>query len=400
MSAHHPETRTVHHPVPEPHGSRPLGVPLYQGHLFSFTDAEEMAAAFHGPDGAFFYNRLGNPTVRALEDAVAGLEGGTAGLAFSSGMGAINAVLLSLLSPGDHVVAQRCLYGGTYAVLDDLATRWGVEVTHVSGSDPAEVSAALRPTTRLLYLETIANPTTRVPDLAAHIAEAARDVITVVDNTFATPLLCRPLDHGADIVVHSATKFLGGHSDVLGGVAVFGSAEIHQRVWHYATELGASADPFAAWLTLRGMQTLALRLERQCANALTLAERLAAHPAVAAAHYPGLPSHPDHAIARRLLAGGAGGGVLAFELAGGRQAGRAFIEAVRLASLSPSLGDVKTLVMHPASTSHRQLDADALAAAGIGEGTVRVAVGIEHPDDLWADLDQALATAAKAAKAA
>ncbi|MGP3967010.1 trans-sulfuration enzyme family protein [Streptomyces sp. 6N223] len=392
---HHPETRTVHHSVPQPTGSRPVGVPLYQGHLFSFADAEEMAAAFQEPETTFFYNRYGNPTVRALEEAVAGLEGGTAGLAFASGMGAINGVLLALLKPGDHVIAQRCLFGGTYTVLDDLATRWGVEVTHVSGGDPAEVRAALRPTTRLLYLETIANPTTRVGDLPALISEAAgHGLTTVVDNTFATPLLCRPLDHGADIVIHSATKYLGGHSDVLGGVAVFGSDELRRRVWRYATEQGASADPFAAWLTLRGMQTLALRLERQCANALTLARRLADHPAVTAVHYPGLPGHPDHAIARRLLAGGAGGGVLAFDLAGGRQAGRTVIESVRLASLSPSLGDVKTLVMHPASTSHRQLDADALAAAGIGEGTVRVSVGIEHPDDLWHDLGQALAKVA------
>jgi cystathionine beta-lyase/cystathionine gamma-synthase len=388
----HPETRTVHHTVPQPTGSKPLGVPIYQGHTFSFDDAEAMAAAFNDPRGAFFYNRLGNPTVRALEDAVTGLEGAAAGMAFSSGMGAINAVLLGLLGTGDHVIAQRCLYGGTYAVLNDLAARWGVEVTLVSGQDPAEVREALRPTTRMLYLETIANPTTRVADLPALIAEVADrdDITTVVDNTFASPLLCRPIEHGADIVVHSLTKYLGGHSDVLGGAAVFRSAATHERVWHHSGEQGASAAPFTAWLTLRGMQTLALRMERHCANALTLAERLAAHPAVSHVSYPGLPSHPDHAIARRLLTGGAGGGVLAFDLAGGRPAGRTFVESVRLASLSPSLGDVKTLVMHPASTSHRQLDADALAAADIGEGTIRLAVGVEHPDDLWTDLDQAL----------
>jgi methionine-gamma-lyase len=271
----------------------------------------------------------------------------------------------------------------------DLAERWGVEVTYVSGSDADEVRRALRPNTRMLHLETIANPTTQVSDLPAAIgAVAGHEVISVVDNTFA-PLLCRPLQHGADIVVHSATKFLGGHSDVLGGVAAFGSAELHHRVWEYATEFGAAADPFAAWLTLRGIQTLALRIERQCASALMLAERLAAHPTVTRVCYPGLPSHPEHAIARRLLT--AGGGVLSFDLAGGRQAGRVFTEAVRLATLSPSLGDVKTLVLHPGSTSHRQLNADELAAAGIGEGTVRIAVGIEHPDDLWADIEQALA---------
>jgi methionine-gamma-lyase len=390
----HPETRTVHQPVPEPRGSRPLGVPIYQQHQFSFDSADDLAAAFDGPDAAFFYNRLGNPTVRALEDAVADLEGGTGALAFASGMGAINAVLLGLLSSGDHVIAQRCLYGGTYASLCDLAERWGVEVTFVSGDDAAEVREALRPNTRLLYLETIANPTTQVVDLPALIAEVAgREIISVVDNTFASPLLCRPLEHGADIVVHSATKYLGGHGDIVGGVAVFASAELRRRIWDHAIELGASADPFAAWLTLRGMQTLALRMKRQCANALFLAERLGAHPATTRVYYPSLPSHPGYAIAQRLLDGGAGGGVLAFDMAGGREAGRIFAEAVRLALLTPSLGNVQTLVVHPASSTHRQLDAASLAAAGIGEGTVRIAVGIEHPEDLWADFEQALSKA-------
>ncbi|GAA2598528.1 aminotransferase class I/II-fold pyridoxal phosphate-dependent enzyme [Actinomadura fulvescens] len=392
MSSEHPETRAVHPAVVQPAGSRPLSVPIYQGHLFAFDSADDMAAAFDGPQGAFFYSRLGNPTVRAFENAVADLEGGTSALATASGMGAINAVLMSLLRSGDHVIAQSCLYGGTYALLKDLAERWGVEVTYVTGDDPAEVRAALRPETRLLYLETIANPTTQVVDLPALIAEVgdAPDVRTVVDNTFATPLLCRPIEHGADIVVHSATKFLGGHSDIIGGVAVFADADVHRRVWDHAVELGATADPFAAWLAIRGLATVALRVARQNETALDLARRLAAHPAVARVNYPGLPEHPQYELARRLL-DGRGGGVLSFELAGGREAGRTFIGAVQLVSLTPSLGDVKTLVMHPASTSHRQLDAAALAAAGIGEGTVRMAVGIEHADDLWSDIAQALA---------
>ncbi len=387
-----PETRTVHPPLPHP-GNTPLGVPIYQAGQFSFDSADRLAAAFGDPDGDFFYSRYSNPTVQALEEAVTDLEGGVAGRAFASGMGAISAVLLGLVSSGDHVIAQRRLYGGTHAVLTDLARRWGVEVTLVSGDDPDEVREALRPTTRLLYLETIANPTTHVADLPALISAAASGgVVSVVDNTFASPILCRPIEHGADVVVHSATKFLGGHADIVGGVAVFASAELHRRVWDYSVEQGATTDPFAAWLTLRGMQTLALRMERQCANALVLAERLADHPAVARVYYPDLPDHPDYATARRLLS--AGGGVLAFDLAGGREAGRAFIEAVRLAALTPSLGDVKTLVLHPASTSHGQLDAEALAAAGIGAGMVRIAVGIEHPEDLWGDIEQALATSA------
>ncbi|MFD9031834.1 trans-sulfuration enzyme family protein [Streptomyces sp. NPDC059567] len=390
-----PETLAVHPPHPEITGSSPMSVPLYQGHIFSFDTADAMADAFHAP-GTFLYNRFGNPTVRALEDAVARLEGGTAGLSYASGMGAINGVLLALLSAGGHVVAQRCLYGGTYAVLTDLAERWGVEVTYVSGTDPEEVRRALRPETRLLYLETIANPTTRVGDLPALIAVAAEaGVPSAVDNTFASPLLFRPIEHGADIVIHSATKYLAGHADVLGGIAVFKDAELYGRVRHHAVELGASTDPFAAWLTLRGLQTLPLRIERQCTSALDLAGRLAAHPAVSAALHPALAGHPDEAVARRLLPKG-GGGVISFDLAGGREAGRAFVGAVRVASLSPSLGDVKTLVMHPASTSHRRLDAAALEAAGIGPGTVRVSVGIEHVEDLWADLEQALDVAAKA----
>ncbi|MEU4101646.1 aminotransferase class I/II-fold pyridoxal phosphate-dependent enzyme [Streptomyces tanashiensis] len=385
-----PETLAVHPPRVEVTGSRPLGVPLHQGHVFAFDSAEALAEGFTSPD-AFLYARLGNPTVRTLEDAVARLEGGTAGLSFASGMGAINAVLLGLLGSGGHVIAQTCLYGGTYAVLSDLAARWGVDVTYVSGADPEEVRAALRPETRLLYLETIANPTTRVADLPGLAAVAAEAGVPVaVDNTFASPLLCRPLDHGADIVVHSATKYLAGHADVLGGIAVFKDTELYGKVRRHAVEQGASTDPFAAWLTLRGMQTLSLRIERQSASAAELAARLEAHPAVEAVRHPALASHPDRAIAARLLPAG-GGGVVSVDLAGGREAGRTFVEAVRLASLSVSLGDVKTLVMHPASTSHHQLDAAALAAAGIGAGTVRLSVGIEHVEDLWTDLEQALA---------
>lgn len=391
-TSEHAETRVVHTSVVQPVGSRPLSVPIYQGHLFAFDSADDMAAAFDGPQGAFFYSRLGNPTVRAFEDAMAELEGGAGALAAASGMGAINAVLMSLLQSGDHVIAQSCVYGGTYALLKDLTERWGVEVTYVTGEDPAEVRAALRPETRMLYLETIANPTTQVADLPALIAEVrdAANVRTVVDNTFATPLLCRPIEHGADIVVHSATKFLGGHSDIVGGVSVFADAAVHRRVWDHATELGATADPFAAWLAVRGLATVALRVARQNETALELARRISAHPAVTQVNYPGLPEHPQHEVAQRLL-GGRGGGVLSFELADGREAGRTFIEAVQLVSLTPSLGDVKTLVMHPASTSHRQLDAEALAAAGIGEGTVRMAIGIEHVEDLWSDVEQALA---------
>jgi cystathionine beta-lyase/cystathionine gamma-synthase len=211
----------------------------------------------------------------------------------------------------------------------------------------------------------------------------------VVDNTFATPVLCRPIEHGADIVVHSATKYLGGHDDVTLGLSVSARHETHRALWKSSVDFGVAADPFAAWLTVRGLKTLSLRMDRHCSNAALLAERLAAHPAVATVLWPGLASHPDHAVARRLLSGY--GGMVAFDVTGGREAGLRFITALRLAAMAPSLGGVETLVLHPASTSHRQLDAAGLSAAGIGEGSIRVSVGLEHPEDLWADFEQALA---------
>ncbi|MFE3073458.1 trans-sulfuration enzyme family protein [Streptomyces sp. NPDC059247] len=384
-------TRAVHvvnEPFPE--GSRPLSVPLVQSSAFAFESADELAGAMAGPDGPYVYGRRGNPTVRSLEKTLAGLEGGAGALAFASGMGAISGVLLALLRPGDRVVAQHTLYGGTHAVLGDLAERYGIETVRISGDDPAELeAAAVHPATRLLVLETIANPTGRVPDLPGLLTTArALGVTSVVDNSLASPVLCRPLEHGADIVVHSTTKYLSGHSDVLGGAAVFADDALRRAVWPRTVELGACADPFAAWLTLRGIPTLPLRMRAHCAGAAVLAERLERRPGVTAVHYPGLPGHPSYERAGKLLSGG--GGLLSFELAGGREAGRAFIERVRLARLALSLGGVETLVTHPASTSHRELDGAALAAAGIGPGLVRMSVGIEDVEDLWADIEQAL----------
>ncbi|MFE5660340.1 trans-sulfuration enzyme family protein [Streptomyces sp. NPDC056517] len=384
-------TRAVHVVnEPLPSGSRPLSVPLVQSSAFAFESAAELADAMAGPDGPYVYSRRGNPTVRALEQTLAGLEGGAGAIAFASGMGAVSGVLLALLRPGDRVVAQRCLYGGTHSVLADLAERYGIEVVRISGDDPAEFeAAATHPAARLLVLETIVNPTGQVPDLPGLLAAArALGVTGLVDNSLASPVLCRPLEHGADIVVHSTTKYLSGHSDVLGGVAVFADDELRRRIWPRTVELGACADPFASWLTLRGIPTLPLRMREHCANAAVLAERLADHPGVSAVHYPGLPGHPSYERARKVLDGG--GGLLSFELAGGREAGRAFIERVRVARLALSLRGVETLVTHPASTSHRELDGAALEAAGIAPGLVRMSVGIEDAEDLWADVERAL----------
>ncbi|MFJ8165342.1 trans-sulfuration enzyme family protein [Streptomyces sp. NPDC096136] len=383
-------TRAVHvaHELEVP-ASRPLSVPLVQSSAFAFDSADALARAMAGPDGDYVYSRRGNPTVRALERTLAGLEGGASAIAFASGMGAISGVLLALLRPGDRVVAQRCLYGGTYAALSDLAERYGITVDHIGGDDVREFEALVGPRTRLLVLETIANPTGQVPDLPGLLAAARRlGVLSAVDNSLASPVLCRPVEHGADIVLHSTTKYLAGHSDVLGGAAVFADDALRREVWPRTVELGASADPFAVWLTLRGIATLPLRMREHCANAGLLAERLAAHPAVAAVHWPWLGTHPSYAMARTVLSGG--GGLLSFELHGGREAGRAFVEGVRLARLALSLGGVETLVTHPASTSHRELDGAALARAGIGPGLVRMSVGIEDPEDLWQDAEQAL----------
>jgi cystathionine beta-lyase/cystathionine gamma-synthase len=386
----HLETRAIHAPAADLNGSRPVSTPIYQTSVFAFDDAAACARALDDPAAGFAYSRYANPTTSALEAVAADLEGGAAAMAVSSGMGAINAVLLGLLRPGDHVIAQQCLYGGTFAVFTGLAARYGIDVSYVSGRDPAEVTAAACDRSRLLFLETIANPTIAVSDLPALIAAGHQAGLTcVVDNTFATPVLCRPIEYGADIVVHSATKYLGGHDDLTLGLVISAREQEHRPLWKHTVDLGVATDPFAAWLTLRGLKTLSLRMQRHCASAAHLAERLDACPAVTRVHWPGLPDHPDHATARRILDGF--GGMVAFDLAGGRDAGLAFVSRLRLAALAASLGGAETLVLHPASTSHRQMDAASLRAAGIGEGSVRVSVGLEHPDDLWADFEQALA---------
>jgi cystathionine beta-lyase/cystathionine gamma-synthase len=371
----------------------PLSVPIYQTATFEFDDAERYANALRQPYRSFSYSRYRNPTTAALEATVADLEQGAYGIATASGMGAISAVLLSLTrGSGDHLVVQRELYGGTSGLLDNVLSRYGVRATYVDTSDPAQVKAALGPETRAVYAETIANPTMAVADIPA-LAEVAAGagVPLVVDNTVASPYLCRPLTHGADVVVHSATKYLGGHSDVVGGVAVFADQAAHAAAWGVMRDLGAAADPFAAWLLLRGIKTLQLRMDRQVANARVLAGLLDEHPKVGRVYWPGLPAHPSYDTGRRILDGP--GGLLSFDLPAGRDAGRRFIEATRVARLAASLGGVETLVTHPASTTHRQLDAGALATAGIGEGMIRVSVGVEDPADLRADFEQALEVA-------
>ncbi|OZM73293.1 cystathionine gamma-synthase [Amycolatopsis antarctica] len=386
----HVQTRAVHITATPPVGSIPAAVPLYQTSLFTFDDLGEFSNAWAKTGGAFTYSRFGNPTTKAFEDTIAKMESGSSAMATASGMGAISAVLLSLLRTGDHVIAQRGLYGGVFSLLADLTERWGIEVTYIDAEDPREVEKACRATTKILYLETIANPMGHVCDLPSFAAAArAQNLITVVDNTFASPVLCQPLRHGADVVVHSTTKYIGGHADVVGGIVVVDDGTVAEKIWSFGAELGASADPFAAWLSIRGLQTLPVRMRVHCENARTIAERLAVHPKVCEVHWPGLPDHRSHEIATELLSDF--GGVFAFDLRGGMQASHDFTKRIRVAALAPSLGGVSTTVLHPASISHSGMDENALDAAGIKPGTLRIAVGLEHVEDLWSDLEQALA---------
>lgn len=382
-------TTAVHVPRPaEVHG-RPVSTPIYQTSVFAFDDADAITDALNDPRGQYGYSRFGNPTVRALEAAIGALEGAAATVATSSGMGAITAAVSAQLRTGDHLVVQQSIYGGTAGLLADLAQRWKIQITEVPGDDPEALEAALLPTTRLVYLETISNPMTAVADIPA-MAEVARrhGVLTVVDNTFASPMLCRPLEHGADIVVHSTTKYIGGHSDLTGGVVSFADEVTFKAGWTYAVGIGVTPDPHAAWLTLRGLQTLPLRIRQASFNATELASRLSTHPTVAAVHHPSLPQHPQFLLAGKLL--DQPGAMLSFDLAGGATAAKEFAAAVELIQLAPSLGGVETLTMHPASSSHRAYSAAQLASAGISPGTVRLSTGVEDVDDIWADLDQAL----------
>jgi methionine-gamma-lyase len=374
---------------------RPTAVPIYQTATFSSGDAEELGAVLTGREAGYAYSRIDNPTTAALAAAVAELEGAEAGFAFGSGMGAIHGALVSLLSAGDRVVATRAVYGSTRSLLANVLGRLGVTVEWVDVTDHEAVEAALAAApTRVLYAETISNPTIVVADHAALADLAHRHGATyVVDNTFASPYVCRPIELGADLVIESATKFLSGHSDVVAGVVV-GSAERIAAVSTVQTDTGGTLAPLAAFLVLRGLPTLAVRMERHGATAAALAAWLERQPGVIRVYHPSLESHPQREVARRQLT--TGGGVLALELAGGRAAGGALIDAMAFTERTASLGSVHTMVVHPPSTTHRQLDEAQLADAGIAPGLLRISVGLEDLEDLQADLVRGLAAAAAA----
>jgi cystathionine beta-lyase/cystathionine gamma-synthase len=349
----------------------------------SLAEARRMSTV---PRSDQFYSRYSNPSVKAFEDAVAALEGAEAALAFASGMGAVSTVVLALCSPGDHIVAQRHVYSGTQLFLQGPCARFGIDVTFVDGTQPGAFAATVRPgRTMLVIAETPANPQLALADLSE--LGAISGPFTLVDSTFATPMLQQPLSHGVDLVLHSATKGIAGHNDATLGV-VAGSRELLDAVWAYSILHGACASPFDATNAVRGIRTLPVRIARQSETALRLAEQLERHPHVAAVRYPGLPSHPQFDLAKRQMA--SGGSILALDLTGGLEAGRRFVERVRVAQMASSLGGPETLVTSPANSTHAGLTPGELEAAGIGPGLVRVSVGLEHVDDLLADFHQAL----------
>lgn len=365
-----------------------LSTPVYPASVFAFPDAEQGAAIHEGERPGYFYGRISNPTQTALEQALCAVEKGRAALAFSSGMAAISTTLFSLLTVGDHIVAPASLYASTHALLDQLFVSFGVAVTYVDATDPDNYARAIRPETKVLYLESPANPTLKLVDIAAVVQQAREHgLTTVMDNTFATPFNQRPLAYGVDAVVHSMTKYLGGHGDLVAGALIGSEAFCERARWHTHKLLGGVISPQTAWLVLRGIKTLAVRMERHNANALAVARFLEGHPAVQAVHYPGLPSHPQHALACRQMQGF--GGMIAFDV-GSVERGRRLVNNLALCTLAVSLGDVATLIQHSASMTHAAVPRERRLAVGITDGLLRLSVGIENVADIIADLERGL----------
>lgn len=375
----------------------PAVVPIYQTSTFGFDSAEHGAELFAGRGQGYIYSRMGNPTVEALEDAVAELEGGAKGLACGSGMAAIHTTLATLLEQGDHLICSEAVYGPTTTLIAHFLKKCGIDYTFVDTSDLSAVKNAVRPNTKVVYVETPGNPTLVVSDMEAIGALAhARGAKLVVDNTFMSPFLQQPFRWGADVVVHSLTKFLNGHADVVGGMIVVKEEKDYPAFRKALNHFGGVLPPLESFLVLRGLKTLALRMVRHCESALAVARWLEAHEQVEWVRYPFLASHPQYEVARKQSSGG--GGVISFSLKGGVDAGRRMMNAVKLCMLAVSLGGVETLIQHPASMTHASMGAEARRQAKIDDGLVRISVGIENVDELIADLDQALRAAANAGR--
>jgi methionine-gamma-lyase len=384
-------TRAIHSGYDaQAHGGA-LVPPIYQTATFTFASAEEGAARFAGTDPGYFYSRIANPTLRLLETRMADLEGGVDAISFASGMGAITSTLWTLLRPGDEIVADKTLYGCTYAFIQNGLQAFGVRVRFADFARPGVLESSLSPATRIVYCESPANPNMRLVDLH-HAATVCRrhGVRLVVDNTYCTPYLQRPLELGAHVVVHSATKYLNGHGDVTAGIAVCAEAEVAEqiRVKGLKDMTGAVLSPHDANLVLRGLKTLHLRMERHCDNAEAVAALLARHRAVEMVYFPGLATFPQHALAREQMR--RFGGMVAFEMRGGVEAGRRFLNALRLVQRAVSLGDAESLAQHPASMTHATYPPEVRAASGISDGLVRLSAGLEDAADLLADIEQAL----------
>ncbi|MDD1015249.1 methionine gamma-lyase [Pseudomonas rubra] len=383
-------TRAIHHGYDPLEHNGALVPPVYQTATFAFPTVEYGAACFAGEEAGHFYSRISNPTLALLEQRMASLEGGEAGLALASGMGAITATLWTLLRPGDEVLVGRTLYGCTFAFLHHGIGEFGVKVRHVDMSDVQAVAAAINDNTRVIYFETPANPNMQMADIAAVATLAHQHGINVVvDNTYCTPYLQRPLEMGADLVVHSATKYLSGHGDITAGLVVGRKALVDRiRLEGLKDMTGAVMSPHDAALLMRGMKTLTLRMERHCSNAQAIAEYLEQQPEVELINYPGLPGFAQYELAKRQMR--MPGGMIAFELKGGIAAGRRFMNALQLFSRAVSLGDAESLAQHPASMTHSSYTPEERAQYGISEGLVRLSVGLEDLDDLLADIQQAL----------
>jgi methionine-gamma-lyase len=370
------------------HKSAAVGAEIARTANFTFASTEEMKRWAEGKSPAYIYTRYGNPTLTIAEKKIAALEGAEAAIVAASGMAAISSALLSVLKAGDEVIATRQVYGGTYRMMRDVFPRMGIVVRHVE-ADLAGIARLVNPRTKVLYVETPTNPTLRLVDLRKAVAFAKEwDLISLIDNTFASPVLQKPIEMGFDVVLHSATKYLAGHSDVIAGAAA-GREALIKEIRHMIIHLGGSLDPEAAFLLIRGMKTLEVRVRRQCATALTLAKYLEKHPKISRVHYPGLESHPDHRLAKRQMRGF--GAMLAFDLKDGLTAARRFCDRARIFLLAASLGGVESLVVLPIYTSHYNMSLAELRAASVEPGTVRISVGLEDAQDLIEDLRQALA---------
>lgn len=363
--------------------------PLYLTSSFVFDDDEDLRAAFAGEKQRTIYSRFTNPNTDEFVNKMCALEGAEAGVSFASGMGAVFSTFAALLNSGDHIVSARSVFGSTHSMFMEFLPKWNIETTYFDVHQPETIASCIRPETKLIYAETPTNPGVNLLDLEelSRIAKK-HNLILVIDNCFATPYIQRPIEFGADLVIHSATKLIDGQGRVLGGVTV-GSKDLIREIYLFARNTGPSLSPFNAWVLSKSLETLAVRLDRHCDNALLLAQILEKHPKINWVKYPFLPSHPQYEIAKKQML--KGGSIISFEVKGGIEAGKTFLNAIQMCSLSANLGDSRTIVTHPASSTHSKLSEEDRLAVGITDGMIRLSVGLEHPDDIQNDLELALA---------